>query len=340
MPEIWYALLALMITGYAVLDGFDFGAGMLHLFVAKTEEERRTVIGAIGPFWDGNEVWLIAAGGVLFVAFPVVLAVAFPAFYLSLFIVIWCLTLRGIGLEVRSHVKDAMWRALWDVVFALGSTLLALLFGVALGNVVRGLPLDGSDAVTLPLFTDFSARGQVGLLDWYTALVGVFSCGLLAAHGCVFLQFRTRGALQQRLRRLERRLWMPVAVLFLLVSVATFQVRPDFFAALLTRPLAWLACGLLGLGVFLLFRLRGTERTLARFIGSALVIVGLLGALAAGLFPTLLHSTLDPARSLSLYVAASGDYARHVALYWWPLAFALAVTYVVVAFRAHRSPLP
>lgn len=335
MPELWYALLALMFTAYAVLDGFDFGAGILHRFVAKTEAERRTVFGAIGPFWDGNEVWLIGAGGVMFVAFPGLMSTAFPAFYLSLFVVLWCLTLRGVAIELRSHVDNAEWRTLWDSVFALVSALLALLFGVALGNVVRGLPLDTAEVATLPLFSNFRPKGHVGLLDWYTVLVGLFSASLLAFHGALFLQYRSEGELHARARRIERGLRAPVLVLFILVSVATGFVRDGFFSALATRPFAWLGGALALAGIGLTFRTRAGQR----FVGSCCVIAGLLASLAAALFPTLLRSTLDPAHSLELGQALSGDYSRRVALFWWPVAFVLAVAYLALAFRAHRGPV-
>jgi cytochrome d ubiquinol oxidase subunit II len=336
MPELWYALLALMFVAYAVLDGFDFGAGILHRFVAKSEDERRAVFGAIGPFWDGNEVWLIGAGGVMFVAFPGLLTTAFPAFYLSLFVVLWCLTLRGVAIELRSHVDNAEWRAFWDTAFALASALLALLFGVALGNIVRGLPLESEEATTLPLFTNFRTTGHVGLLDWYTALVGLFSFSLLAFHGALFLQYRTEGELKARAARIERRLWLPLVALFAVVSVATGFVRSGFFDALASRPFAWCGAAVAVLGIVLVARAAGAGR---RFIGSSCIMVGLLTALAAALFPTLLRSTLDPAHSLELQQALSGDYSRRVALFWWPVAFVLAVTYLVLAFRAHRAPV-
>ncbi|HET9931244.1 MAG TPA: cytochrome d ubiquinol oxidase subunit II [Polyangiaceae bacterium] len=337
MPELWYALLALMLTAYAVLDGFDFGAGILHLFVARNESERREVFAAIGPFWDGNEVWLIGAGGVMFLAFPVLLATAFPAFYLSLFVVLWCLLLRGIAIELRSHVNNAEWRTFWDAVFALSSALLALLFGVALGNVVRGLPLDAEEVTTLPLFTDFGVSGRVGLIDWYTLLVGVFSVGLLTSHGALFLQYRSRSDLTTRAHRVERALRWPLLGLFIGVSVATHLVRPDFFVALATRPLAWFALGIGLVGGVLASREAGQGGR--RFVGSCLRISGLLGALAVAVFPTLLRSTLDPAHSLTLGQAMSGDYSRRVALFWWPLAFVLAVAYLALAFWTHRAPV-
>jgi cytochrome bd ubiquinol oxidase subunit II len=339
MPELWYALLALMLTAYAVLDGFDFGAGVLHLFVAKTEAERRTVFAAIGPFWDGNEVWLIAAGGVLFLAFPVLLSTAFPAFYLSLFVFVWCLMLRGIAIELRSHVNNAEWRTFWDAVFALASALLAILFGVALGNVVRGLPLTGEEATTLPLFTNFRSTGQVGLLDWYTLLVGVFALALLSLHGSLFLQYRSDGELALRARRFETRLWLPVGLLFAAVTLGTGVVRPGFLGTLAARPFGWLGSVLALAGLAVAVRRGEPHHAMRRFFGSCAIIGGLLVALAAALFPTLLHSTLKPEHSLQLHDATSGDYARSVALYWWPLAFLFALGYLVYAFRSHRGPV-
>src|SRR5262249_37146541 len=170
---IWFALASVMLAIYVVMDGFDFGAGVLHLDVAKTDRERRQVLAAIGPFWDGNEVWLLAAGGVLFLAFPKVLAAGLSGFYMAIFPVLWVLILRGIAIEFRSHLRDAMWRAFWDTTFTFASTLAPLLLGAALGNVLRGVPLDTEGWFALPLFASFSPRGELGILDWYTLLCGV-----------------------------------------------------------------------------------------------------------------------------------------------------------------------
>jgi cytochrome bd ubiquinol oxidase subunit II len=166
MVELWYGVVAVMLTLYVVMDGFDLGAGTLHLFVARTNEERREVLAAIGPYWDGNEVWLLATGGALFVAFPPVLAAGLSGFYFAIFLVLWCLILRGISIEFRSHVADPMWRSLWDAGLSIASGLLALFFGAALGNLLRGLPIDERGWFSLTLFTDFSARAPVGILDW------------------------------------------------------------------------------------------------------------------------------------------------------------------------------
>ena len=337
MAELWFGLLGLMLVAYVVLDGFDFGAGILHLFVAKTDAERRNVLSAIGPFWDGNEVWLIAVGGVLFVAFPEVLTTAFPAFYLALHLVLWCFILRGISIEVRSHVKDPMWHALWDAVFAVASSLLALLFGVAFGNVVRGVPLGDSRLFTIPFFTNFTIGARVGLLDWYTVSVGVLASVLLAAHGAAFLAWRTVDPVRARCLALERKLWPAVALLFLLVTIETQLVRPDLLAHLASRPLAWLAVAIAAGGAALSITSRRGALDGRAFIGSSVLIAGVLAAAGAGLFPVFLHSTLDSKFDLDAFHQARNTISMRIALGWWPLAFALAVSYFVNAFRANRG---
>ena len=182
---VWFAIVSAMLTVYVILDGFDFGAGILHRFVARTDEERRTVLAAIGPVWDGNEVWLMAAGGVLFMAFPRVYSAAFSGFYMALMIVLWLLILRGIAIESRSHQENPLWREFWDTTFSLSSALLALVLGAALGNVVRGVPLDATGSFAIPLFTDFQPGVHPGVFDWYTALVGAFTLCVLAGHGAL-----------------------------------------------------------------------------------------------------------------------------------------------------------
>lgn len=337
MAELWFALLGLMLVTYVVLDGFDFGAGLLHLFVAKSDAERRTVLAAIGPFWDGNEVWLIATGGVLFVAFPEVLTTAFPAFYLALHLVLWCFALRGVSIEVRSHVTDSMWHAVWDAIFAVASLLLALLFGVAFGNVVRGVPVDQTREFTMPFFTHFGTTGQVGLLDYYTLSVGLLAVALLAAHGAAFLAWRAGGVVRERCLRLERKLWPAVALLFALVTLETYFVRPDLLSNLLTRPTAWLGIGLAlgGSGVLVSSR-RGMLDGRA-FLGSCALITGVLASAGAAMFPVFLRSTLSPAFDLDALHQPRNSIAMKFALGWWPFAFMLAVSYFVNVFRANRA---
>src|SRR5260370_14588624 len=205
VEAIWCAIVYGMLAVYTVLDGFDFGVGILHRFVARTDEERRTVLAAIGPVWDGNEVWLAAAGGVLFLAFPRVYSAAFSGFYLALMIVLWLLILRGVAIESRSQQANPLWREFWDTTFALASALLAVVLGTSLGNVVRGVPIDGTGLFFIPLFTDFQPAAHSGIFDWYTALVGGFTLCALAGPGALYLVWKTTGPVQARSRHWERR---------------------------------------------------------------------------------------------------------------------------------------
>ena len=198
METLWFCLVAVMLAAYVVLDGFDLGAGIVHLLIARTDEERRAVLRSIGPVWDGNEVWLLAAGGTLYFAFPALYASSFSGFYLPLMIVLWLLILRGIAIEFRNHVESLVWHPLWDAMFAGSSALLAIFFGAALGNVVRGVPLDRAGDFFLPLWTDFTTGPDAGILDWYTVLVAIAALLTLTVHGALWLALKNRGALHAR----------------------------------------------------------------------------------------------------------------------------------------------
>ena len=340
MVELWFAIAAAMLIAYVVLDGFDFGAGALHLIVAKTNEERRRVLGAICPFWDGTEVWLLASGGALFAAFPKVLASGLSGFYFAIFLVLWALILRGIAIEFRSHVTAPLWRAFWDVVFALASASLAILFGAALGNLVRGLPLDGQGWFSLPLFTDFTPRDPVGILDWYTVLTGVFALVALTAHGAAFLSWKTDGLLQQRARRTASFGFIAVAVFWPIVTIATRIAAPDFFAVFPSRPVAWVGAlaAIAGLSVASFANRRGQDRR--AFLGSCSFLSGLMVATAACSFPALLRSSSDPALAITAYAAANDSHGLATAFSWWLVGFPLAIGYFVVVFRMHRGKTP
>src|SRR6266403_1261646 len=210
METIWFWLVAFMIAAYVVLDGFDLGAGILHLLIARTEPERQVVLRAIGPVWDGNEVWLIAAGGTLYFAFPALYASAFSGFYLPLMMVLWLLILRGASIEFRNHIKSAVWDPLWDFLFCASSLLLAIFFGAALANVARGVPLDASGYFFEPLWTNLRLGDETGILDWYTILVGMLALLALMMHGGLWVQVKTSGELSARAGRLAGRAWWGV----------------------------------------------------------------------------------------------------------------------------------
>jgi cytochrome d ubiquinol oxidase subunit II len=340
MVELWFAITAVMFTAYVVLDGFDFGAGALHLVLAETNEDRRRVLGAIGPFWDGNEVWLLAAGGTLFVAFPRVLAAGLSGFYFAIFLVLWALILRGIAIEFRSHVTAPLWRSFWDVVFSISSASLAVLFGAALGNLVRGLPLDAHGSFSLSLFTDFTPRDPVGILDWYTVLTGVFALVALTAHGAAFLAWKTDGPLRDRARRAASFGFLLMAVFWPVITLATHFAAPGFLAAFPSRPFAWLGAvaAVGGLTSASIFTRRGEDRS--AFLGSSAFLSGLMVATAACSFPALLRSSSDPALAITAYAAANDGKGLATALTWWAVGFPLAIGYFVVIFRLHRGKAP
>jgi cytochrome d ubiquinol oxidase subunit II len=337
LPELWFAVAVLMLTAYVVLDGFDLGAGALHLLVARNDSERRQVLGAIGPYWDGNEVWLLAAGSVLFVAFPKILSSGVSGFYFAIFLLLWSLILRGIAIEFRSHVNDSIWRRTWDLGFAAASTVLPVFFGAALGNLIRGVPLDAGGWFELALFTDFTAKEPVGILDWYTVLVGVFALAALAGHGATFLAWKTDGPVHERSRALVRPLHAAVAVLWVAVTAATPAVNPDFLAALPRRPLAvalavWAAAGLVTV-----FAASSRGRDRAAFLGSCSFLAGLSTATAACVFPVMLRSISDAALSLTAYNAGGDPAGLRTAVGWLAAGLPLAVVYLFIVFRVHRG---
>lgn len=337
MESLWFALAAVMVAIYVVMDGFDFGAGALHLWVARTDPERRAVLGAIGPFWDGNEVWLLAGGGVLFLAFPQVLASGLSGFYLAIMMLLWVLILRGIAIEFRSHVEDGLWRTFWDAGLALASTLAPVLLGAALGNLIRGVPLREDGWFALSLFESLSPTGELGILDWYTVLAGLLALVALLHHGALFLTWKTDGAVRERSQRAAGRLFPAVVMVWVVCTAATAYLVPELFATLVTRPLALLAALVFVAGLAASFLARRAGKELLAFLGSCAFLLGVLGATAASVYPTMIRSIDDPSRSLTAFNAAASPESLRAGLFWWPVGFVLAIVYFVVLFRLHRG---
>jgi len=337
METIWFVIVSLMLATYVVLDGFDFGAGILHLFVAKTDEERRTVLSAIGPLWDGNEVWLLAGGGILFFAFPRAYSAGFSGFYLPLTMVLWLLILRGVSIEFRSMEKSPLWRSAWDGVFAFSSILMAVVLGAALGNVIRGVPLNAEGYFSGPLFTNLMPGRNPGVLDWYTVLLGVFALLTLAMHGALFLRMKTDGAVRERATSLGGKLWVAVVVVGILMTTATQFIQPTLFATMLTRPLAWILSTGNFAALFAIPWLLRRNSEGGPFFASAALIASSLATAAVGLFPTILRSTLDPANDLTTTSATAGGIGLAVGLTFWLLAIALAIVYFTYLFRSFRG---
>ena len=229
MEILWFSIVAFMIIVYAVLDGFDLGAGTIHLFAARNDAERRSILNAVGPVWDGNEVWLVAAGGTLYFAFPMLYASSFSGFYLPLMIVLWLLILRALGIEFRHQIQNTLWRSFWDTSFSVGSLLLALFFGVALGNIIRGVPLQEDGYFFMPLWTTFTEQPEAGILDWFTLTMGLVSLFTLSAHGSHFIALKTSGGVQRRARLTAHISWWGLALTSTAAVIGTTTIRPNIW---------------------------------------------------------------------------------------------------------------
>jgi len=333
METLWFCLIAVMIAVYVILDGFDLGVGIVQLFVAKNDSERRTVLSTIGPVWDGNEVWLLATGGTLYFAFPALYASSFSGFYLPLMIVLWLLILRGIAIEFRNHLENPVWQPLWDSVFAGASTLLAIFFGAALGNVVRGVPLDSSGEFFLPLWTDFTVGGAPGILDWYTLSIAVAALMTLAVHGALWVALKTEGRVEERARRLVRLLWWGLVTVTAAVTLASFSVQPHLKESFGARPWGYVfpllaVAGLAGI------RLGGGRREgLDAFLSSCVFILGMLCSLVFGVYPDVLPSNTDAGLSLTIQNSAASRYGLTTGLFWFIPGMILATGYFTYTYR-------
>jgi cytochrome bd ubiquinol oxidase subunit II len=333
MGIIWFCLVALMIAVYVLLDGFDIGAGAIHLLVAKTDEDRRQILASIGPVWDGNEVWLIAAGGTLYFAFPALYASGFSGFYLPLMIVLWLLILRGTSIEFRNHIESKIWDPLWDFVFCASSLLLAVFYGAALANVVRGVPLDASGYFFEPLWTNFRLGDDVGILDWYTMVVGVLALAVLVMHGALWVHMKTSGPVSERAAVLARQVWWAVLVLTAVVTSITFKVQPQVKENFTTWPLGSIlpllaVAGLAGVQ----FELIKRDEPRA-FFASCLYITGMLTSVVFGVFPMVLPAR-NPIYSLTVNSAKAADYGLKVGLIWWIVGMILAIGYFTYVYRS------
>jgi cytochrome d ubiquinol oxidase subunit II len=333
MGAIWFCLVAAMIAVYILLDGFDLGVGAIHLFVAKTSEERRQVIATIGPVWDGNEVWLLAAGGTLYFAFPSLYASALSGFYLPLMIVLWLLILRGTSIEFRNHLGGDVWIPMWDFLFCASSMLLTVFYGAALGNVVRGVPLDASGYFFEPLWTNWRLGNETGILDWYTVLVGVCALAALIMHGALWLQLKTAGEVHKRAGHLAAWAWWVVVVLTALVTYITFDVQTQVPANFFVWPWGFIF-PLLAVGGLL-----GVRRNLARrhetnaFVASCAYLAGMLTSVVFGVYPMVLPGR-DVAYSLTVDSAKAGEYGLTVGLAWWVVGMILAATYFSIVYKS------
>ena len=337
MGFIWFWLVAIMIVGYVVLDGFDLGVGVLHLFLVRTEAERQTALRSIGPVWDGNEVWLLAGGGTLFFAFPLLYASAFSGFYLPLMIVLWLLVLRGVSVELRNHIDVGVWRALLDGVFGLASALLAIFYGAALANVLRGVPLQADGYFFLPLWTNWQPGAHPGILDWYTIIGGLLALVALTLHGALWLTIKTSGELAQRALRIVTPLWFVLIALTLASLAATIHVRPASLNNYSNYPFTFVVpvgviASLTGIRLFNRY-----AQPVKAFLSSCAYLFFMLAGACWGLYPTLLPATTGADRDITLTRAISGPHTLAVGLAWWLFGMTLAIAYIVFVYTRFRG---
>ena len=338
MASIWFWLVAALLTMYVVLDGFDLGAGSVYHLVSRTDAERRSVLKSIGPVWDANEVWLLTAGGSLVLAFPKLYASSFSGFYLPLMTVLWLLILRAVALEFRNHLNDPVWRPFWDVVFSGASLLLTIFLGAALGNVVRGVPLDANGYFFSPLWTNFTTVGdRMGILDWFTVTVGVTSMLALVHHGSLWVALKTGGPVHERANKVAGWTWPLLVLATALVTVFTFRIQPHVPARMAEHPAGYVfpVLALAGLGVSLWSRRGGRE--LGAFLGSATFLVGMLLSVSFGLYPMVLPATNGIAASLTVSNAMGPEHGMRVAFWWWIPGMALVTAYTVFIYRNMRG---
>lgn len=334
METFWFVAVVLMLTMYIVLDGFDLGTGIIYLYVARTDVERRLTLKAIGPVWNGNEVWLLAGGGLLFFAFPKAYASGFSGFYLALILVLWLLMLRGLAIELRSHLDHPLWRPMWDVTFAGASLLLAIVFGTAIGNLTRGVPLNAEGYFFTPFWTTLLPSAQPGILDVYTVLKGILGATILAVHGANYIAMKTEGDLQRRACRVATvGSWLLVPLI--LANVFTLQsVQPILADNYAAHPVGYLIPLVAAGAMASLLYFRHTGRDVHAFFASSVFLLGIAGTTAWGYYPNLLISTTDSSSNLTIYNAAASPYGLKVGLIWFILGFSLVITYTLYVYRS------
>jgi cytochrome d ubiquinol oxidase subunit II len=328
LPTIWFGLLGVFLAGYAILDGFDLGVGVLHLF-ARGDEERGALIESIGPFWSGNEVWLVVFGGALFAAFPAAYAAAFTTMYLPFMVLLVALVFRAVAVEFRHHAETPRGRFAWDVAFSAASVLVTFLFGVAVGNAITGVPLGPGGVV---------ANEPLALLRPYPVLVGLFAVATCAMHGAVYLQLRTEGELRARVGRWAWRAFGLFVALFLLTTVATVLRFPIATAAFNEHPWLWIVPVLNVLAIANLPRALAHGNPRGAFVSSGAVILAFTFLFGVALYPNLVVSTLGPEHNLTVWKAASSHGTLGNLLIAAGIGMPFVLAYTIITYRVFRTP--
>ena len=327
LNTIWFWLIGVLIIGYAILDGFDFGVGILSLF-GRDEKERRIHFNAIGPVWDGNEVWLLTGGGALFAAFPAVYATVFSGFYLALILLLAALIFRAVSFEFRSKIDSPIWRRMWDWAFGVGSLLPAILFGVAIGNILHGVPID-SNGNFLGTF--------LGLLNPYSIGVGVLSLVLFTMHGAIYLAIKSDGDLHNRCQKWASNLWVGYVTLYIIVTVWTWLASPFLFKDSQSNPMFYIFFIILLSGIVYLPILLRAGKLNNAFLVSSFIIAAMLGQMALSLYPRLVPSSIDLQFSLTIYNSSSSPLTLHTMLIIAIVGVPLVIAYSIFIHYVFRG---
>ena len=330
LPTIWFILISILFTGYIILDGFDFGVGIIYLFT-RSDNDRRTLINAIAPVWDGNEVWLLTGGGALFAAFPPVYAAVFSSFYIALILLLVSLIARAVSVEFHSKVESAGWRNVWDWVFGLGSIVSALLLGVAFGNILTGLPVDDSGNY---------AGSFWGLLNLYALLFGLMGLAAFIMHGGIYLLMKTEDTLQRGIQRVVTKSWGVFIVLFFAIAVLSVFFAPHIVSGTTNLFALFLLAVFIGVMVIIPF-LVNTGRYFWAFIASSTALASVFNLYAVGLYPRLvprvISGTQDWQYSLTVHNASSSPRALSAMLVIALIGMPIVIAYTIFIYRVFRG---
>jgi cytochrome d ubiquinol oxidase subunit II len=327
LNSVWFMLVGLLLTGYAILDGFDLGVGALHLFTSK-DEDRRIFLNAIGPVWDGNEVWLVTGGGALFAAFPHVYATVFSGFYLALMLLLMMLIFRAVAIEFRSKQPMAWWRRAWDVSFSIASVVSSLLLGVALGNIAWGVPLR----------PDHEYAGTfLGLLNPYSLMVGLTTVALFTMHGAIYLVMKTQGELHDKVRGWINNTIILFVICYVITTVATLLYVPHMVTTLKAYPV------LSGIALLNMLAIANIPREIHHgrdfyaFLSSCASLAALMALFGIGMYPDIVAASSDPANSLTIYNAASSEKTLGIMLVIAIIGVPLVLAYTASIYWVFRG---
>ena len=323
----WFFLVGVLLAGYAVLDGFDLGVGALHLWVKK-DRDRRVLLNAIGPVWDGNEVWLVTGGGALFAAFPLVYSTVFSGFYHAFMLLLWMLIFRAVAIEFRSKRQERWWRRMWDTSFAVGSVGASLLVGVALGNVARGIPLGPDQAY---------AGGFLALLNPYALMVGITTVALFTMHGCIYLILKTEDTLQELVLGWVRKTIIAFLLCYGCTTAVTLLTLPHMTVAFRAHPALLVIPLASALAIANIPREVHRQRYMRAFLSSCAAVVALLALFGVGMYPNMVYSLPNPERSLDIYNAASSSKTLGIMLTIAALGVPMVLTYTAGIYWVFRG---